>query len=125
MHNKWTNSIVAVCLFSILCMMPVMAQDLGTNQDTNISYSDEALRSFIIANASINQLQQHADAQMQNMASDQQKQEMMEATNQQILQVLQQAGLTVDEYNVMGQTIQSDAHLQLKLQAITSGLFQQ
>lgn len=125
MHNKWMGSIVTTCLLSILCLTPVIAQDQIDSKDAKTTYSNEELKSFIIANAGLYQLQQQALSQMQNTETDQQKQEIMQTANQQMLQVLQQTGFTPDEYNAMGQTIQADEHLQNKVQAIATDLFKQ
>ena len=125
MHNKWMSSIVTTCLLSILCLTPVIAQDQIDSKDAKTTYSNEELKSFIIANAGLYQLQQQALSQMQNTETDQQKQEIMQTANQQMLQVLQQTGFTPDEYNAMGQTIQADEHLQNKVQAIATDLFKQ
>lgn len=125
MHNKWMNSIVTTCLLGILCLAPAMAQDQVDSKDAKTTYSNEELKSFIIANAGLYQLQQQAFSQMQNTESDQQKQEIMETANQQMLQVLQRSGLTADEYNAMGQTIQADVQLQDKVQTIAADLFKQ
>lgn len=125
MHNKWMSSIVTTCLLSILCLTPVIAQDQIDSKDAKTTYSNEELKSFIIANAGLYQLQQQALSQMQNTETDQQKQEIMQTANQQMLQVLQQTGFTPDEYNAMGQTIQADENLQNKVQAIATDLFKQ
>lgn len=125
MHNKWMNSIVTICLLSILCLMPATAQDQIDSKDAATTYSNEELKSFIIANAGLYQLQQQALSQMQNTESDQQKQEIMQTANQQMLQVLQQTGLTADEYTAMGQTIQGDERLQEKVESIASDLFRE
>lgn len=125
MHNKWMNSIVTICLLSILCLMPATAQDQIDSKDAAATYSNEELKSFIIANAGLYQLQQQALSQMQNTESDQQKQEIMQTANQQMLQVLQQTGLTADEYTAMGQTIQGDERLQEKVESIASDLFRE
>ncbi|SET14981.1 protein of unknown function [Nitrosomonas marina] len=125
MHNKWTNSIVAACIFSILCFTPAIAEDQAGAGAVSATYSNEELKSFIMANAELYQLQQQAFTQLQGIDSDQQKQEVLETANQQMLLVLQQVGLTADEYNAMGQTIQSDVQLQERVQTIASDLFKQ
>lgn len=125
MYNRWIHSIIAACLLSMLCLMPAMAQDQANTETVNMTYSDEEIRSFIFANAGIYQVQQQAMAHMKAMESDQQKQEVMDAANQQMLQVLQQVGFTPDSYNAMGQTIQADVDLQQKVRAIATELAQQ
>ncbi|SFK20984.1 protein of unknown function [Nitrosomonas aestuarii] len=125
MHNKWTISIVVAFILGIFCLTPVFAKDQMKTEGAEVTYSNEELKSFIIANAGLYQLQQQAVTQIQSMESDQQKREVMETTNQQMLLVLEQTGLTADKYNAMGQTIQSDTQLQEKVQTIASDLFQQ
>ncbi len=49
----------------------------------------------------------------------------MQAGNQQMLNVLQQVGLTAESYNAMGQSIQSDEQLQEKVRAMATDLAQQ
>ena len=125
MDNRWIQNIVAACFLSALVLMPAMAQDQTNTEATKKTYSDEELKSFIFANAGLYQVQQQAMAHMKNMESDQQKQEVMDAANQQMLQVLQQVGFTPDSYNAMGQTIQADADLQEKVREIATELAQQ
>lgn len=125
MYNRWIQSIVAAFLLSALCLMPAMAQDQANAEEVKMNYSDEELRSFIFANTGLYQVQQQALAHMKSTESDQQKQEIMNSANQQMLQVLQQVGLTPDSYNAMGQTIQSDVQLQEKVRAIATELAQQ
>ncbi len=125
MQKRWINGVILAGLLNVLCLTPVMAQDQINAEEGKVVYSNEELKSFIIANAGLYQLQQQAAAQMQSMESDQQRQEVMQAANQQMLQVLQQVGLTADEYNTMGKSIQSDVQLQEKINTIASELFQQ
>lgn len=105
--------------------MPAMAQDQQSTLDGKASYSNDQLESFVIANVSIYQLQQEVSTQMSDIKSDQQKQQLMQAANHQVEQILQSAGFTVDEYNTMGQTIQSDVQLQEKINSIASELLQE
>jgi Domain of unknown function (DUF4168) len=121
MYNKLFVSIVTACVLGIMCLMPAMAQDQANPQ---ITYSNEKLKSFIIANSGIHQLQKQAFSQMGNIESEQQKQEIARKTNQQIVQVFQETGLTVDEYTEIDQAIQTDSQLQDKVQAIASELDQ-
>ena len=126
MHNRWIHSIAVACLLSTLSLMPAMAQDQASAEATaKMTFSDEELKSFIFANAGLYQVQQQAMAHMKDTESDQQKQEIMDAANQQMLLVLQQVGLTPDSYNAMGQSIQSDVQLQEKVRAIATELAQQ
>jgi Domain of unknown function (DUF4168) len=127
MQNKynWIKYFILVGFLSAICLTPAMAQDLASTTDSKVDYSNNELESFIIANVGIYQLQQQVSAQMPNMESDQQKEELMQAANQQMEQVLNEVGLTPDEYNAMGQAIQSDAQLQEKVRSIATDLSQQ
>ncbi len=124
-QNIWIKVFIVVSFLSALCLMPVVAQDKLSALDDKASYSNDQLESFVIANVGIYQLQQQAITQMSDMETDQQKQQLMQATNQQAEQILQGAGLTVDEYNTMSQTIESDVQLLEKVNSIASELFQQ
>jgi Domain of unknown function (DUF4168) len=127
MQNKynWIKYFILVGFLSAICLTPAMAQDQASTTDSKVDYSNNELESFIIANVGIYQLQQQVSAQMPNMESDQQKEELMQAANQQMEQVLNEVGLTPDEYNAMGQAIQSDAQLQEKVRSIATDLSQQ
>ncbi|MDR4517640.1 MAG: DUF4168 domain-containing protein [Nitrosomonas sp.] len=125
MYSRWIQSIFAACFLGILCLMPAVAQDQPSAEAAKLTYGDEELRSFIFANAGLYQVQQQAMTHMKAAESDQQKQEIMDAANQQMLQVLEQVGFTPDSYNAMGQTIQSDVQLQEKVRAIATELAQQ
>jgi uncharacterized protein DUF4168 len=124
-NYNWLTYFILVGFLSAICLMPAMAQDQASTMDSKADYSNNELESFIIANVGIYQLQQQVSAQMPNMESDQQKEELMQAANQQMEQVLNEVGLTPDEYNAMGQAIQSDAQLQEKVRSIATDLSQQ
>lgn len=125
MYNRWSNSLIVACLLVIFCLVPVMAQAQNNSTETKDAYSNEELKTFLIANRDLYLLQQQANAMLQSTETDQQKQEIMETTNQQMLLALQQAGLTADEYNSMENTIMSDTQLQERVQTIVSELSQE
>jgi len=124
-QNIWIKVFVVVGLLSVLCFTPAVAQDQQSALDGKASYNNDQLESFVIANVGIYQLQQQVMTKMSDMESDQEKQQLMQATNQQAEQILESAGLTVDEYNTMGQTVESDVQLQEKVNSIASELLQQ
>ncbi|GJL71735.1 MAG: hypothetical protein NMNS01_09340 [Nitrosomonas sp.] len=124
MQNIWIKSIIIIGLLSVFCVMPAMAQDQQSAVDDKADYTNDELKSFITANVGIYQVQQQIASQMPNMESEEQKQELVVAANQQMEQVLQSNGLTADEYNAMGQTIQGDTQLQEKVNSIAVELFQ-
>jgi len=124
-QNIWIKVFVVVGLLSVLCFTPAVAQDQQSALDGKASYNNDQLESFVMANVGIYQLQQQVITQMSDMESDQEKQQLMQATNQQAEQILESAGLTVDEYNTMGQTVESDVQLQEKVNSIASELLQQ
>jgi len=124
-NYNWIKYFILVGFLSAIFLTPVMAQDQDSAMDSKANYSNDELKSFIIANVGIYQLQQHITAQMPNMESEQQKEELMQTANQQMDQVLSEVGLTADEYNAMGQAIQSDVQLQEKVRSVASDLSQQ
>lgn len=124
-NYNWITYFILVGFLSAIFLTPVMAQDQDSAMDSKADYSNDELKSFIIANVGIYQLQQQITAQMPNMESEQQKEELMQSANQQMDQVLSEVGLTADEYNAMGQAIQSDVQLQEKVKSVASDLSQQ
>lgn len=124
-NYNWIIYFILVGFLSVICLMPAMAQDQASTLESKADYSNNELESFIIANVGIYQLQQQITAQMPNMESEQQKEELMQAANQQMEQVLNDVGLTADEYNSMGQAIQSDVQLQEKVRSIATDLSEQ
>ena len=124
-NYNWIKHFILVGFLSAICLVPAMAQDQKSTIDSKASYSDNELKSFIIANVGIYQLQQQMTAQMQNMESEQQKEALIQTANQQVEQVFHKVGLTADEYNAMGQAIQSDTQLQERVNSIASDLSQQ
>jgi Domain of unknown function (DUF4168) len=124
-NYNWIIYFILVGFLSAICLMPAMAQDQASSLDSKADYSNNELESFIIANVGIYQLQQQITAQMPNMESEQQKEELMQAANQQMEKVLNEVGLTADEYNAMGQAIQSDVQLQEKVRSIATDLSEQ
>ncbi len=126
MNKKWMHGFVIACLLSLFGTMPVIAENQkNTEEAVKAAYTDEQLKSFILANAGLYQVQKRTMADMKDMESDEQKHAAMETANQQMIQVLQQVGLTPDSYNAMGQSIQSDDQLQEKVREIAIELAQQ
>ena len=124
MQNSWINRLIIIGFLSAFCMVPAMAQDQQSTVDSKANYSNDELKSFIMANVGIYQVQQQIASQMPSMETEEQKQELVQTANQQMEQVLQENGMTAGEYNAMGQTIQSDVQLQEKLNTMASELFQ-
>lgn len=125
MLNNWIKNLILIIGFlSVVCGMPAMAQEQQNTTDSKTNYSNEQLKSFIMANVGIYQVQQQISSQMPSMETEEQKQELVKAANQQMEKVLQDNGMTADEYNAMGQTIQSDVQLQEKINTMASELFQ-
>lgn len=124
-NYNWIVYFILVGFLSVICLMPAMAEDQASTLESKADYSNNELESFIIANVGIYQLQQQITAQMPSMESEQQKEELMQAANQQMEQVLNDVGLTADEYNSMGQAIQSDVQLQEKVRSIATDLSEQ
>lgn len=125
MQNDWIKFLFVIVFLSTFGMTPVMAQEQQGAMDGKVDYSNEELKSFIIANAGIYQVQQQVSAHLQSAESDQDKQQLMQTANRQMEEVVEQAGLTTDQYNAMGQAIQADTQLQEKVNTIASDLFQQ
>lgn len=124
MQNNWIKGIIVIGLLSVFCALPAVAQDQQSAVDGQADYTNDELKSFITANVGIYQVQQQIASQMPNMETEEQKQELVVAANQQMEKVLQNNGLTPDEYNAMGQTIQADTELQEKVNSIAVELFQ-
>lgn len=124
MLNNWINKLIIIGFFSVACGMPAMAQEQQNTMDSKTNYSNEELKSFIMANVGIYQVQQQISTKMPSMETEEQKQELVQAANQQMEKVLQNHGMTADEYNEMGKTIQSDVQLQEKINTMASELFQ-
>ncbi len=123
MQNNWVKSLIIIGFLSAVYAMPAMAQDQQSMIDSKTNYSDDELKSFIMANVGIYQVQQEIGSQMPSMETEQQKQELVQTANQQMEQVLNENGMTPDEYNAMGQTIQADVQLQEKINTMASELF--
>ena len=126
-NENWIKRLILVGFLSLIFLVPAMAmaQDQQNATDSKANYSEDQLKSFIIANVGIYQLQQQMAVQMPSMETEQQKEAFMLTTSQKMEQVLQQVGLTADEYNAIGQAIQSDTQLQERVTLIASGLSQQ
>ncbi|SFL34218.1 protein of unknown function [Nitrosomonas aestuarii] len=121
MYNKLINSIITTCVLSILCMIPAIAQEQTHPKAT---VNDDKLKSFVIASSSIHHLQNQTFSQMENIESEQLKQEAANRANQQILQALQAVGLTADEYIAIRDEVQTDPQLQEKVKEIASDMDQ-
>ena len=80
-------------------------------------YSEQELRSYAFANASVRLIQGGLDRQLIDVAGDAQAtQQLQEGAQEQMSSAMERAGLTAAEYEAMSQEIAADAELTATLQ---------
>ncbi len=107
--GKKNSIILTASLSALLLLLPGA---VSAQESSDAEYNRGELESFIMANSGIYQLRQQVDALMPQTETDEQKQQVMQAFDQQASQVVTQSGLTIEEYQTMSENIQADPALQ-------------
>lgn len=115
-----TSKINGFMTFFILAALFVAPESTLAQQ---AAYSKEDLRSFIIANVGVHQVQQQASAKFETLETKEEKMQLQQMANQQISQMIDQAGLSIEEYNEMATTIQASDKLKERTNALAQEMF--
>lgn len=76
-----------------------------------VEISEAQLQKFAVANQKVVKLQQEYQSKAGQAQNKQELQALVDATNADIKQAIQESGLTVNEFNVIASALQSDAQL--------------
>ena len=82
------------------------AEQIEAQQDMQIP--DEKMEQFVEAEQAVIDIKKETNEELQNATSPEQKDQVHQAMNMQIQEALKQAGLTIDEYNQIRVSIQTD-----------------
>ena len=82
------------------------AEQIEAQQDMKIP--DEKMEQFVEAEQAVIDIKKETNEELQNATSPEQKDQVHQAMNMQIQEALKQAGLTIDEYNQIRVSIQTD-----------------
>lgn len=118
--NRSKRLIAAACLAAGTTLTAqALAQDASQPSQPAIeapALSEQKLQSFAVAFVQVEQLKQQYMARLQEAGSESEQQEIRNEAGQSILQAVEQAdGISVDEYNQIIRSAQSDPELAQKL----------
>ena len=112
--RKPIATIASAFLFGLLI---AVSAPLSVSTAAEAQYSEEELRSYAFANASVRLIQGGLDRQLVDAADDPQAtQQLQSEADAQMNAALQRAGLTAGAYDTMTQEIAADAELTATLQ---------
>lgn len=94
-------------------LAPVAADEpAGLQLAQGQSFSDEQLQSFAMAAAEVQQIRSDYVAQIQQAESDEQRQELAEAANAEMVGAVENTpGITIDDYNAIIEATADDPEL--------------
>ncbi|OLO10380.1 hypothetical protein BTW10_15155 [Chromohalobacter japonicus] len=96
----------------------------GTTQTQGASsqdFSDEQLQQFADASEEISKVSQKYTKQLQNADGEDKQKELREKANEEMVSVVEDSGMSVEEFNSIGQAIQQDPELMQRVQGMVQG----
>jgi predicted ATPase with chaperone activity len=126
-HMSWKSWVVAGTGLLLAGFGAAHAQGYDTGfeppaqQETMLD--DEKLAAFVYAETQVVQISEEWNARMQSAESPEAAQELREQAQAQMVTAVQEAGLSVQEYNEIAMAAQTDPDLQARLQQIREAGF--
>jgi 3-dehydroquinate synthase class II len=119
------HATAASALLSALPMSALHAQQAQqaqppAQQQQQAPISDEALEQFSKAASTVREVRQEYSAEIQSTKDEEKAQALREEAQQKMVVAVQDAGLSVPEYNLIAQRLQSDGELMQRLNQIQS-----
>ncbi len=106
----------ALLAFALAAPLPAAAQMEGTQPPIAAEdLTDEQLEAFAAAAAEVGEITQQLQIQAQAIETEQELMELQEQANMQMVEAVEEQGLTVDEYNMIFQVAQVDPELNERL----------
>lgn len=120
--QRITAFLAAAMMTTGIVSAPVMAQetaDSGTQaQAPAQNFSDEQLQQFADASQDIAQISQDYTEQLQNASDEGEQQKIRQQANDEMVQAVKGSGMTVEQFNSIGQAIQQDPQLMQRVQGM-------
>ncbi|WP_110667866.1 DUF4168 domain-containing protein [Salinicola halophilus] len=123
--QRITALIAAATMTAGIVSAPAMAQDTANGGAQTQSqgaaaqnFSDEQLQQFADASQEIAAVSQDYTEQLQNASGDEEQQEIRQQANDEMVQAVQDSGMSVEQFNSIGQAIQQDPQLMQRVQGM-------
>ena len=124
----YRNDLAFVCATALALLLAVAsiaayAQEqepapFPQEQVESLEVSDQQLEQFVDAVTSVEQVQQDYAAQIQATEDAEQAQTLRQEAQEEMVTAVEESGLSVDEFNLIAQQIQTDPALVARLQNI-------
>lgn len=120
--QRITAFLAAAMMTTGLVSAPVMAQDTADSgsqaQAPAQNFSDEQLQQFADASQDIAMISQDYTEQLQNASDEGEQQKIRQQANDEMVQAVQDSGMSVEQFNSIGQAIQQDPALMQRVQGM-------
>lgn len=126
--NVYRHGLAVVCATVLALLLSVAsiaahAQEQAPapfpqEQVESLEVSDQQLEQFVDAVTSVEQVQQEYAAQIQDTQDAEQAQTLRQEAQEEMVSAVEDSGLSVDEFNLIAQQIQTDPALVARLQNI-------
>jgi GTP1/Obg family GTP-binding protein len=114
------HSIIALFSTLLVTAAPLaLAQQQAPQQAaSDIEVSDAQLESFVDVQGSLSEIQQDYSGRMENVEDPKKANELRQQANAEMIEAVEESGLTVESFNQIAQAAQNDPELQQRLQRI-------
>ncbi len=124
--KNWSKVLgLCVALAVLFCAGQALAQEgqqegqpEGYSQDQKTDFSDNELQKFAKSYLQIQDIQQEYSDELSQMEDEQEAQELQEKYTQMMVDVVRQEGLSVEEYNQIGQAMNSSEEVRNKIEGM-------
>ncbi|GHB24703.1 DUF4168 domain-containing protein [Salinicola rhizosphaerae] len=121
--QRITAIIAAATLTAGVVSVPAMAQDTAQSgsqaqQAPAKNFSDDQLHQFADASQDIAQISQNYTQQLQNASDQGEQQKIRQQANEEMVSAVKGSGMTVEQFNSIGQAIQQDPQLMQRVQGM-------
>lgn len=126
----WVAALALLASLALVAVAgPGMAQEEGSGQEQETyegyeqepqetDFSDEDLQKFASSYVQIQDIQQEYSDELSQMEDEQEAQELQEKYTERMVDVVREEGLSVEEYNQIGQAMNSDNELREKIESM-------
>ncbi|KAA0017457.1 DUF4168 domain-containing protein [Salinicola corii] len=120
--QRITAFLAAAMMTTGLASAPVLAQesaDSGSQaQAPAQNFSDDQLQQFADASQDIAMISQDYTEQLQNASDEGEQQKIRQQANDEMVQAVQESGMSVEQFNSIGQAIQQDPQLMQRVKGM-------
>ncbi|MDH4572411.1 MULTISPECIES: DUF4168 domain-containing protein [Salinicola] len=120
--QRITAFLAAAMMTTGLASAPVMAQESADSgaqaQAPAQNFSDDQLQQFADASQDIAMISQDYTEQLQNASDEGEQQKIRQQANDEMVQAVQDSGMSVEQFNSIGQAIQQDPQLMQRVKGM-------